>query len=115
MGVVVSYRIQGPQHVRCRRLVANHVATFKVDGVASDEVPSSGTRELQRDVVYLCWPIIAPSYSSPKAGDGGWGCGVSANEYICAHHVTWSPNKLWRSMSIFNLCPARSSHWSEAI
>jgi hypothetical protein len=32
-------------------------------------------------------------------------CGVSANEYSCAHHVTlWSPNKLWRSNSIFNLC-----------
>jgi hypothetical protein len=25
-------------------------------------------------------------------------------EYSCAHHVTWSPNKLWRSTSIFNLC-----------
>jgi hypothetical protein len=23
---------------------------------------------------------------------------VSANEYSCAHHVTWSPNKLWRSI-----------------
>jgi hypothetical protein len=32
------------------------------------------------------------------------GCGVSANEYSCAHHVTWSPIKLWRSTSIFNLC-----------
>ncbi len=29
---------------------------------------------------------------------------VSANEYSCAHHVTWSPNKLWRSTYIFNLC-----------
>jgi hypothetical protein len=28
------------------------------------------TRGLQRDVVYLCWPI-APSYMSPNAG--GWG------------------------------------------
>jgi hypothetical protein len=28
---------------------------------------------------------------------GGGGCGVSANEYSCAHHVTWSPNKLRRS------------------
>ncbi len=32
---------------------------------------------------------------------GEWGsCGVSANEYSCAHHVIWSPNKLWRSTSI---------------
>ncbi len=30
-------------------------------------------------------------------------CGVSANEVSCAHHVTWSPNKLWRSTSILNL------------
>jgi hypothetical protein len=35
-------------------------------------------------------------------GDAG-NCGVSADEYSCAHHVTWSPNKLWRSASIFNL------------
>jgi hypothetical protein len=35
---------------------------------------------------------------------GDWGgCGVSANEYSCTHHVTWSHNKLWRSTSIFNL------------
>ncbi len=34
----------------------------------------------------------------------GGSCGVSANEYSCAHHVTWSPNKLWRSTFIFNLC-----------
>jgi hypothetical protein len=30
-------------------------------------------------------------------------CGASANEYSCAHHVTLSPNKLWRSSSIFHL------------
>jgi hypothetical protein len=29
-------------------------------------------------------------------GEGG-NCGVSANEYSFAHHVTWSPNKLWRA------------------
>ncbi len=34
---------------------------------------------------------------------GMWGCQVSACEQSCAHHVTWSPNKLWRSNSIFNL------------
>jgi hypothetical protein len=33
-------------------------------------------------------------------GEGG--CGVSANEYSCALHVTWSPNKLWRSTTIPN-------------
>ncbi len=34
----------------------------------------------------------------------GVSCGVSSNAYSCARHVTWSPNKLWRSTSIFNLC-----------
>ncbi len=38
----------------------------------------------QRDVVHLGWPI-APSCMSPNAGRGGGGCGVSANEYSCAH------------------------------
>jgi hypothetical protein len=33
-----------------------------------------------------------------------WGGGVSANEYSCAHHVTWGPNILQRSASIFNPC-----------
>ncbi len=38
-------------------------------------------------------------------------CGVSANDYSCANHVPWSPNKLWRSTSIFNLCcAAKPSH-----
>jgi hypothetical protein len=44
---------------------------------------------------------------SLNAGGGG-GCGVSANENSCAHHVTWSPNKLWRSNSIFKLCEHRN-------
>ncbi len=35
-------------------------------------------------------------------GEGG-SCGVSANEYSCAHHVTWNPNKICRSISILNL------------
>ncbi len=33
----------------------------------------------------------------PKCGGD---CGVSANENSGARHVTWSPNKLWRSNSI---------------
>ncbi len=40
-------------------------------------------KELQRDVVYLGWPI-APAYMSPNAG-------VSANECSCAV-CTWGPN-----------------------
>jgi hypothetical protein len=43
-----------------------------------------------------------PSFYEPKLGKGG--CGVSADENRCAHHVTLSPNKLWRFNFIFNLC-----------
>jgi hypothetical protein len=43
----------------------------------------------------------ALAYES-NAGGGG-SCGFSANEYSCVHHVTWNPNKLWRSSFIFNL------------
>jgi hypothetical protein len=42
-------------------------------------------------------------YESQCGGMGGGG--RVANEYSCAHHVTLSPNKLWRSTSIFNLWP----------
>jgi hypothetical protein len=41
----------------------------------------------------------APSYMSKNAGRGG-SSGVSASEYTAVHR---SPNKLWRSNSIFNL------------
>ncbi len=68
--------------------------------LGSDLTPFIGPRWLQRVVVYPCGPI-APSYSSPNAGDAARS-GVSANRYSSAHHVTWSPNKLWRSNSIFN-------------
>ncbi len=52
----------------------------------------------QRDVDYLGWPI-APSYMSPNAGRGGGGLRGLSWVQLC----TRSPNKLWRSNSIFNL------------
>ncbi len=55
--------------------------------VRSDEDFDIRGRGSKRDVVYLGWPI-APSYMSQNAGGGGRGllrCGVSANEYSCAH------------------------------
>ncbi len=60
-------------------------------------------RGLQGDVVYLGWPIVPFVIYEPKfeGGGGRGGCGVSSNENSCAHHVTWSPNKLWRSNSIW--------------
>ena len=50
----------------------------------------------------LSWLTNSALVYEPKCG--GWGAegyGVSANEYI--QLFTWSPNKLWRSNSIFNL------------
>ncbi len=65
--------------------------------------PRTNIRGLQRDIVCL-WPI-APSYTSLNAGGIG---GVAGSKPMstavqCAHHVTWSPNKLWRSTSIINI------------
>jgi hypothetical protein len=43
-------------------------------------------------------------YESQLRGDrGGRGLRVLSQQYSCAHHVTWTPNKLWRSSSIFNM------------
>jgi hypothetical protein len=47
-------------------------------------------------------------------GEGGR-CGVSANEDSCAHQVTWTPNKLWRSTSIFNLLLSYNSNIQRGI
>jgi hypothetical protein len=55
-------------------------------------------RGLQRDVVYLGWPI-APSYMSPNAGGGRELRGFS--QWV--HLFTRSRNRLWRSNTILNL------------
>ncbi len=55
------------------------------------------TRGLHRDVFYLGWPI-APSYMSQNAGGGG-----VAGSQLMSTAVHRSPNKLWRSNSIFKL------------
>jgi hypothetical protein len=44
---------------------------------------------------------------SPNAGEGRVAGVVSANENICAHHVTWSPNKLWRFDLTYGAFPLR--------
>jgi hypothetical protein len=56
------------------------------------------SRGLERDVVYLGWPI-ASSYMSPHAGGRRELRGL--NQWVQLY--TWSQNKLWRSNSIFNL------------
>ncbi len=53
-----------------------------------DRLAKAWIRGLQRDVVFLGWPI-ASSYMSPNAGGREGSCGVSDNEYM--HR---SPNKL---------------------
>jgi hypothetical protein len=50
----------------------------------------------------LSWLNNSALVCEPKCGGGG-GCRISANEYSCTHPVTWSPNKLLRSNSIFYL------------
>jgi hypothetical protein len=63
--------------------------------------PSGGYKEM-----YNCISLLTNSALVIRVqmrGEGG-SCGVSANEDSCAHHVTWSPNKLCRSTSIFSLC-----------
>ncbi len=46
----------------------------------------------------------ALGYNFPMRRAGGvLGLRLSAHEYSCAHHVTQSPNKIWRSTFIFNL------------
>jgi hypothetical protein len=54
-------------------------------------------KALQRDVVYLGWPI-APSYMSPNSGERG-----VAGYQPMSTAVHRSPNNYWRSNAIFNL------------
>ncbi len=59
---------------------------------------AAARRGSQRDVVHLGLPR-APSYKSPNDAGGGGVRGLSQWVQLCI----WSPNKLWRSNSIFNL------------
>ncbi len=56
-----------------------------------------------------------PRIRVPMRGrDSGIEGSLSANERSCAHHVTLSPNKLWRSTSTYNLWskPSLPKHWT---
>ncbi len=97
-----------PRVFCCRliRVLTLHPSTSRQLKQATEAPPPSPipflwsmrNRRLQRDVVYLGWPIV-PSYMSPSAGLRGSCGGLSQWVQLC----TWSPNKLWRSNSIFNL------------
>jgi hypothetical protein len=51
---------------------------------------------------------------SPIAGGGVEGS-QPMKTVVLTHHVTWSPNKLWRSNSIFSLRPLPFNIQSEAL
>ncbi len=40
----------------------------------------------------LSWLTNNALLFEPKCGGRDGDCGVSANEYSCVHHITWSPN-----------------------
>ncbi len=56
----------------------------KITHLQTGGYKGGGNKEMS---LYLCWPI-APSYTSSNAGGWVGGCGLSANDYSCAHHVT---------------------------
>ncbi len=59
------------------------------------------SRESQRDVVYLDWPIALSYTYEPKCVEGR---GVAGSQPMSTVQLnTWSPNILLRSNSIFNL------------
>jgi hypothetical protein len=69
---------------------------MRTEGHRKWQMLGSG-KGLQRDVIYLGWPI-APSYMSPMRGEGGM---MGLSQWVQLHK--WSPKKLWRSNSIFNI------------
>jgi hypothetical protein len=83
LGGILPALISPPPFLSC---CCHHVSCF-LRQICSCVFPLSPLlpppQSFQRDVVYLGRPI-APSYMSPNAGRGGV-CGVSANEYCCAH------------------------------
>jgi hypothetical protein len=81
-------------------LIALSVPLFFDNKVPSEQFAEvfSNLRGLQRDVVYLDWPI-AHSYMSPSAGRGGELRGLS--QRVRAVHM--EPKQIWRSNSIINL------------
>jgi hypothetical protein len=71
------------------------------------------TRLSQRDVIYLGWPIASSYINSPKYGGrvgGGRGCRCRGSQPRGQLSI-WSPNKLWRSNSIFNQWVSQRIFW----
>jgi hypothetical protein len=51
-----------------------------------------GSKEMSS--IYLLTNSALVYESQGEGGGGEGGCEVSASECSCAHHVTWSPNKV---------------------
>jgi hypothetical protein len=87
------YLIEGLTRQPARTIFALHFSDFTISVRETNERIG-----LQQGVTRRCRLSLltnsAVVYESNCGGMGG--SGVSANEYSCAHHVTWSPNKLWR-------------------
>ncbi len=73
-------------------VIVKDCSTDKGTGSVLKLILKTCTRGLKRDV-YLCWPI-APSCMSPNAGGGEL---RDLNQWV----VHRSPNKLWRTNSIY--------------
>ncbi len=77
--------------------------------IYSNAVPKHwGQGGLQRDVVYLCWSI-APSYTSPNAGERG---GLAGSQPMStALHITWHGAQI----NCGDLPPYLTYDWGEAL
>ncbi len=93
----VKYVIQY-QFISKSLWLLKHCSTDKDTGSVLKLNLKTCTRGLQRDVVYLCWPIAA-QYESKRRGEGGSFTGSQPMSIV----VHRSPNKLWKSNSIFKL------------
>ncbi len=81
------------------------VFTIRCQKVCGKYCHMGSATGLQQGVTKRCrlsWLTNSALVYEHKCG-GREGAGLSANEYSCVYHVTWSPNKLCRSNSIFNL------------
>jgi hypothetical protein len=91
---IFSKLIQGPCHTRFWKAPA-----FKIQGTTISGLVYLWQGVTKRCRLYLGWPI-APSDMSPKKCGGRGGAGSQPMSKLCR----WSPNKLWGSDFIFNLC-----------
>ena len=82
------------KYVKILNIFAGPVCEAKLEGLREGQayewqVRAVNKASINQEVTKRCrlsWLTnIAPPYMSPKSGGGGGGCGVSANEYICAH------------------------------